>query len=220
VKWAPVLVCLILATAACGDQWKLPIVSLRYEVAEGIEEDEEEGTLSPTYWRHSLALRVREDMGQRFRVVLTGRISCKDYEGDAADDYWYVSAVPGLEWSIGQVLGLGTEFSVKRGMFDEADGAAPEKDYLDLGSKIFADWRIVKGLELDAWLRATYSLYEDRLKSRQAYTFGIGLTGRRGQWNIGARYRGTARLPLGEGSGQDFGGYHLGSVNVSWNPNR
>ncbi|MBN1836078.1 MAG: hypothetical protein JW820_09530 [Spirochaetales bacterium] len=220
MKWAPVLAFVVLAVAAHGDEWKLPVVTLRYEMAEGAEEDEEEGTLSPAYWRHSLALRVKEEQGRRFRATVVGRLSYKDYESDTAEDYWYFSVVPGLEWSIGQAFGVGTEFRVKKATFFENAGASTEKDYLDLAPRVFADWRILKSLKLDAWLRGTYSLYENRPDSRQAYSFGVGLSGRWGQWNVGARYRGTARLPLGEDSTEQLRGYHVGSVNLSWDPNR
>jgi len=224
VKWALVLACLILACPAHGDQWKLPVVTLRYETAAGVEEEEEEGTLSAAYWRHSLALRVKEERGRSFRATVTGRVSCKDFTEGDANDYWYFAVVPGLEWSIGRVLGVGAEFAVKKAVFgeigDTAEGAPDGRNYLDLGPKLFADWAIITGLKLDAWLRSTYSLYEDEERTRQAYSFGVGLTGRRGQWSVGARYRGTARYPLGEESQREFGGYHVASVNVSWDPNR
>lgn len=220
VKWVLILGWSLLVCPAHGDEWKLPVVTLRYETAAGVEEEEEEGTLSAAYWRHSVAIRVKEERGGSFRATVTGRLSWKDFTADDVDDYWYVGVVPGLEWSLGRVLGVGAEFSVKRALFG-SDPASPDgRDYLDLGPKLFADWTIVPGLKLDAWLRSTYSLYEDETNSRQAYSFGAGLTGRRGQWSVGARYRGTGRYPLGEASGREFGGYHVGSLNVSWDPNR
>ena len=219
MKWALVLAWVILACALHAEQWKLPVVTLRYETAAGVEEEEEEGTLSAAYWRHSLALRVKEERGG-FRATVSGRLSWKDFTVDDDDDYWYFAVVPGLEWSIGRVLGVEAELSVKRAVFGETVDPADGRSYLDLGPRLFADWTIVRGLKLDAWLRSTYSLYQDPASSRQAYSFGAGLTGRRGQWSVGARYRGTARYPLGEDSGREFGGYHVASVNVSWDPNR
>jgi hypothetical protein len=209
-----------LTMPAGAEEWKLPVVTLRYETARGVEEEEEEGTLNPSYTRDTVSLRVKEELGERFRATLAARFSGKDFEDPADDDYWYFAVVPGLEWSFGRIFGFGTEFSVRTARFDGTDADGLSRDYLDLGSRFFADWRIRRELKLDAWLRSTYSLYENDLRARQAYSFALGLTGRWGQWTVGARYRGIARFPLGERSEQAVGGYHLGSLNVSWDPNR
>jgi hypothetical protein len=208
------------AVPAGADEWKLPVVTLRYETARGVEEEEEEGTLEPSYTRNTLSLRVKEELGRRFRATLVTRLSGKDFQDPGEDDYWYLAVVPGLEWSFGSVFGLGTELSVRSAEFDGTDAGGLSRDYLDLGSRFFADWKIRPNLKLDAWLRSTYSLYENELRTRQAYSFAVGLTGRWGQWTVGARYRGIARFPLGDSSEQQMGGYHLGSLNVSWDPNR
>jgi hypothetical protein len=214
------LVLLVVTVGVGAEQWKLPVFTLRYEVSQGIEEDEEEGSLEPSYTRNTVSFRVKEELGNRFRATLTTRFSEKNFDDPGQDDYWYFAATPGLEWSLGQVFGLGTEFVVKTAVFDGTDSDGLSRDYVDVGPKLFADWKIRRGLKLDAWLRSTYSLYENELKSRQTYAFSVGVTGRWGEWSVGTRYRGTARLPLGDESRQQVGGYHLGSINVSWDPNR
>jgi hypothetical protein len=220
VKWALVLAMLAVCGSVRADQWKLPVFTLRSEVSQGVEEDEEEGVLEPSYTRYTVSLRAKEELGRRFRATLALRYSTKDFDDAGEHDYWYFSAAPGLEWSLGQLAGFGVEFLVKSAEFEGAYADGLSRDYLDVGSKLFADWNLRRGLKLDAWLRSTYSLYENETRNRQGYTFAVGLTGRWGQWSVGARYRGTARFPIGSGVEQQIGGYHTGSVNVSWDPNK
>ena len=62
-RWLPALVALLLGPAAALHALDPPLLTLTYETARGIEEDEEQ-ELEPTYVRHTVAASLRLDLAK------------------------------------------------------------------------------------------------------------------------------------------------------------
>ena len=197
-----------------------PVFSFRYEVAEGAEEDEDQGELIPTYLRNTVAFKAAEEFSNFFSGSLLFRYSQKIFFASEGD-YFYYAVDPAADFAFGDALQLGLSATAKRVYFAQADSKGDAKDYLAFGGKVETAWKVSRSLRLEAYLRGDLSLYENEEKARQAYTLGMGASSRLGAFSLGApRYRGIGRFPLGLGSTVVESFYHVGSLNLSWDLNR
>jgi hypothetical protein len=198
---------------------RLPVFSVRYEVAEGTDEDEEQGDLEPTFLRHTAAFKAAEVFSDRLMADLEVRFSRKDYyDGEA--DYSYLVLDPAVRLQLGQRLGLALGLETKGVLFDELDSGVSSKDYLAVGGRLEADWKASRSVRLEAALRGIFDLHRDPAGSRQAYTLGLAAVSRLGALTLRARYRAIGRLPLGRASLEGASFYQVGIVSASWDLNR
>jgi len=207
------------AAGLAAETPRLPVLSLRYEVATGSEEDEDQGELEPTSLRHTVGFKATEEWSDRVATILAARFSRKEYY-EQARSYGYLALDPEVRLAIGGEAGLGLSGLLKAVRFDEADSLGESKDYLALGGRLEVDWKVNRRLKLETYLRGEADLQQSEEKSRQAYTLGLALTSKLGAVSLGARYRGTGRGPLGATSAAGVSFYQIGSVNVSWDLNR
>jgi hypothetical protein len=219
VRHAAALFLLTLACAPAGSlDWKLPVVTMRYEAAGGQSEDPDDQTLQPSSLRGTLTLQVKEsadplDMG------LLVRTSLKDYYLQSGD-YSYVQVVQDAALRLGDSWKLGLNLGLKSLTYPEPDSLGLSKDSLALDCGGSVEWKIAPGTSLEGGISARFTLAENTQDSSQAATVSAGLSTRLGEWLLGARYRGELRSPLGADSTITSGAYHTGAVSVQWDPNR
>ncbi|MBE3064656.1 MAG: hypothetical protein IMZ69_06525 [Spirochaetes bacterium] len=101
--------------AAAGLDWKLPVVTAKYEVAGGASEDEEDGTLVPNSTRNTVSLRIKED-ALPAGLGLTLRYSVKDYVEENSD-YSYIQADQDTTLRLSPLLKLGAAVGGKYATF-------------------------------------------------------------------------------------------------------
>jgi hypothetical protein len=213
-------VCALLALAclpAWSLDWKLPIVTMRYEVAGGGSEDPDDETFEPSSLRNTVSLRVKEEADPAtFGFGLT--LSAKDYYQQSGD-YSYLKvdhdgAVRlGKPWKLGYVLGA------KWMEYPQLDSFGRPKDALGLRAGTSAVLRLDRGMSLEAGVAGRFSLTEDPADALQAYAATAGVSARLGEWLLTARYRGEVRIPLGAASTATLNMYNTGSVSLQWDPN-
>ena len=212
----PALAAALAAPAAALD-WNLPVVSVRYEVAGGATEDLEDDTLESSSLRNTVSLRIKEESDPA-TLGLALMLSGKDYYLQAGE-YSYVKlehdAVfrPGDPWKLGYTLGA------KWMAYPEPDSEGMSKDMLWLSAGATAAVKLAPGTGLEAGLTGRLGLADDPTDARQAYAASAALSTRIGDWLLGARYRGEARLPLGGTSLVSPDLYHTASISMTWDPN-
>ncbi len=198
---------------------KLPVFTTRYEIAYGTEEDEDEGSLIPSYLRHTAFFRVKEEFSDTFSSSLQLRYSQKDYFSTGGD-YSYIYLNPAVDIELTDKLGLDFGLFSKWTWFNDLDNRGLSKDLFSFGARVATGYKIKKGLKITSFLKGLFNIYDNPEKRRQDYSLGIGVTARMGEFLFGARYRGVARFPLGAASSklQDF--YNLGALSLAWDPNK
>ena len=171
-----------------------PTITVTYESAQGIEEDDEE-ELSPSYVRRTVVTTVRQPLGGGARVTLPVRLTTRsDPREPAEGDDRSVSFQPRLDVDLTDRLDLGTELILRH---DD------DRRLLTAGGRLQSRLR-VGDVALDGWLKPLFDLYADRPeRNRQLYTASVGVTYTRDALRVSTRYRGTARFAFGEGSEVD-----------------
>jgi hypothetical protein len=200
--------------------WELPVFTVKYEMTDGAIENPvpDEDVFIPSSLRNFLEFHVREN-ADPLDLGLTVRYSVKDYLLQSGD-YSYVTVSQSANLEATKFLDLGLTAGLKWSGSPQLDSSGQPKNYLALNGGITADIELFKGTGIDASLKAEYDMHEDQADSRQIYTAGLGVSSRLGQFLLGARYRGTFRLPLGDLSGVDMSMLHVASLSLQWNPNR
>ncbi len=203
---------------ATGLDWKLPVVTARYEVARGAREDEEDSILFPASTRNTVSLRIKEEAAPA-GLGLTLKYSVKDYVTENSD-YSYVQIDQDATLRVSPLLKLGVVVGGKYATYGQLDGDLLSKDYLALKGGMDASLSLAKGTSLDAGLDAKFSLADEPIKSQQWYTVSTGFSSRLGEWTASARYRGEFRLGLGAASPAGLDANNQGSFSLQWDPNR
>ena len=181
-----------------------PVVTLSYETAQGIEEDDEE-ELQPAYARHTVAARIRQELGEGARFTLPLRLTSRpDPQEPAAPVSGSVSVQPRLDLDLTDRLGLGTELILRR---------STDPLLLTAGGRLQSRLR-AGDVALDGWIKPLFYSYADQPeRNRQLHTASVGVTYTRDAVRLSTRYRGTGRFAFGDASEVDTRFSHL--VNVT-----
>ncbi len=214
------IVCALLlcASAAFGLDWKLPVFTLKYDVAGGTAEDPEDDLLLPSSLRNTASLAVKQS-ADPLAFGLAVRYSTKDYLLQIGD-YTYIAVDQETTFDVSDFLGLGLTFGGKWSTSPEPDSDGLSKDFSVFRTKGDADIKLVPGTSLALSMGAEYDFYAAEAKSRQIYTAGAGVSSRLGEWLLSGKYRGVFRLPLGGASGIAQSFMNEGSFTLQWDPNR
>jgi hypothetical protein len=212
-------IALILACAClpayCLD-WKIPIFTLKYEVAHGASEDADDEWMMPSSLRNTVSLRMKEEADPA-AFGLTVRCSAKEYFQQSGD-YAYFAMDHDGSVRLSDLLRLEYLLGGKRSTFPGSTGLS--KDYLSLKAGSSATLKLAKGTSIDAGLSARSDLADTEARALQVYALSAGFASRIGEWQFSARYRGEFRLPLGAQSERGTDAYNTGSVSLQWDPNR
>lgn len=202
---APALALLIAGPIAVAAAVEPPVVTVTYESAQGIEEDDEE-ELEPTYLRRTVVASVRQPLGDAIRATLPVRLTTRsDPRKPAEADVRSVSFQPRIDVDLTDRLDLGTELILRHNS---------DPEYVTAGGRLQSRLR-VGDLTLDGWLKPLFDSYtEKKERNRQLYTASVGVTYTRDALRLSTRYRGTARFALGAESEVDVRFSHLISVSV------
>jgi hypothetical protein len=220
-----VVMTLPIVAALCGAaaapawplDWALPVVTVRYEVAGGATEDPEDDTLESSSLRNTVSLRIKEESDPA-TLVLALYLSGKDYYLQAGD-YSYVKLEHDASFRLGDPWKLGYALGAKWMTCPELDSEGRSKDAVWLSAGATAAVKLTPGVGLDAGLTGRFALTDDAADARQAYAASAALSTRLGEWLLGIRYRGEARLPLGSASLAAPDLYQTASVSMQWDPN-
>lgn len=201
----PAFAALLLGPAAAAGALDPPVVTLTYETAQGIEEDDEE-ELQPTYVRHTVGARIRQELSESARLTLPLRLTSRpDPQDPAAADARSVSLQPRLDLDLSDRLDLGTELILRR---------ATDPLLLTVGGRLQSRLR-AGDVALDGWVKPLFDSYADQPeRNRQLYTASVGVTYTRDAVRLSTRYRGTARFAFGDESDVEPRFSHLMNVSL------
>ncbi len=196
---------------------KLPVATLRYEIAEGESEDPDDETLQPSSVRSTVTFQVKES-ADPLTLWLTLRGSTKDYFQQSGD-YSYLQAEHEGALRLGEAWKLMYSVGVKDMSYAQpgADGLSNDTLFVNGGGTAF--FTVVRGTILEAGIGGRYALAEDPTGSAQALRVSAGLSSHLGGWLLAARYRGDFRSPLGPLGDIASTAYATGSVSLQWDPN-
>ena len=202
---ATALAALIVGPIAAAAALDPPVITVTYESAQGIEEDDEE-ELEPTYLRRTVITSVRQPLGGGARLTLPVRLTTRaDPRKPAEGAVGSVSFQPRLDVDLTDRLDLGTELILRH---------TDDPQYVTAGGRLQSRLR-VGDLTLDGWLKPLFDVYQDQPeRNRQLYTASVGVTYTRDALRLSTRYRGTARFAFGKESEVDLRFSHLVSVSV------
>ncbi len=209
--------CAAMSPGVWALEWNLPVVAVRYEVAGGSTEDPEDDTLESSSLRNTVSVRVKEE-SDPVTLALALILSGKDYYLQAGD-YSYVKLEHDATFRLGDPWKLGYALGAKWMSYPEMDSEGRSKDALWLSAATTAAVKLAPGVALDAGLTGRFALTDDAADARQAYAASIAFATRLGDWQLGLRYRGEARLPMGGVSLVSPDLYHTASVSMTWDPN-
>ena len=218
MKKCPILLFALACLPAWSLDWKLPVVTMKYEIAGGECEDAEDETLEPTSLRNMASLRIRQDADPA-TFWLTLRTSAKDYFQEAGD-YSYLEAEHEGTWRADEMWKLGYLLGVKRMGYAQPDSEGLSNDNLSIKAGASAMLTLLRGTSLEAGIAGRYTWTTNAADAQQGYALTAGLSSRLGEWLLGVRYRGEFRLPLGSASSVGTRTYTTGSVSFQWDPNR
>ena len=192
--------------------WKLPIFTVRYEVAGGGSEDPDDETFEASSLRNTVTFRVKEEADPAtFGLGLT--MSAKDYYQQSGD-YSYLRVEHDASTRVGEAWKVGYLLGAKWMEYPQLDSFGLSRDALSLNAGGTAAVRLAPGTTFEAGVAGRFSMTEDPADALQAYIGSAGFSTRFGDWLLTARYRGEFRFPV---SGLDT--YHTGSLSLQWDPN-
>jgi hypothetical protein len=197
----------------------LPVFTLGYAVSAGSVEDDEEDIQVPSSLRHTVTLRIREELGKPLLLTCLLRYSRKDYYSQAGDTLT-VSADQDGRWRLSDLLDLGAGFYARWASRTDLAVGEAANDTLTLKGGGNAVWKPGKGTVLDCSLQGGFDLASRADKGRQVWTAGLGFESRLGDFLLHARYRGEMRFPLAPESAVADSALHSGTVSLQWDPNR
>jgi hypothetical protein len=198
---------------------KLPVVSLAYDATVGSTETEEE-TLEDSSYRHQATLRIREEWSRVLVSTLVSDLTRKLAVSGGGTSYTTFQIAPQIRWNVVDALKWDATLLVRRALYDEPYATGVSRDYTRLKADTGLSLGLAAGVTLVPRLQAAFELYDDPVRSRQTYGFGVSLDARLGRWTLGADYRGSFRLGLGDLSLVEQRMDHSFGADVSWDPNR
>jgi hypothetical protein len=210
---------LLLASAwAFGQEAKLPVVALKYDGGYGSEEIEEEDQIEPSSHRHTVLLRIKEELGEGFTVNLYSAVSRKEYLQEKGS-YLYFYLNPDAIWYLTDRLRWYTALRTKWIFYDELDSDGKVKDYGSYLAKTDLTIKAAEGLKLIPSVQGIWDVYQNPEKSIQTYIAGLNITSQIAGWSFSGRCRGTARFPLSPQSTALFRFNTEFGLSASWDPN-
>jgi hypothetical protein len=203
--------------AFCHDG-KLPVVTLKYDGGYGSEEAEEEEHIETSSHRHTVLLRIKEELSDDFTVNLYSAFSRKQYLQEKGS-YLYFYLNPDILWYLTDRLRWYTAFRTKWIFYDELDADGKVKDYGSYLAKTDLTIKAADGLKLVPSVQGIWDIYQNPEKSVQTYIAGLNITSEIGGWSFSGRCRGSARFPLTSQSTALFRFNTEFGLSASWDPN-
>jgi hypothetical protein len=192
----------------------LPVFYLKYDYGLGIEEDEDTEDTEQTDNKHKVSLRIKDVWTDLLTTNLTFTFFNKSYE-DRAGSYNYYALDPEFTFKFNKIIRLDTGFRSKWYVYENS-----ANDYIDLMFKTALTIKPIKQLSLIPSFKGTYSLYDDKERSKQTYVFGFGITSKLNSIILSGRYRGTLRNPLNSESAVTLDYYNEFGVGLTFDPNK
>ncbi len=193
----------------------LPELSFKYEILQGIDEDEDSGELLPDSIKHSFLFSIREDFSRSFRNTLKSRYVVKDYLASSGS-YSYIKLYDSTSWSVTDMLKCNLDFGGKRIFFDNLDSEGLSKDYYLFSGKLGVGYRLNEYVKLGSWIKSSSYMYLNSEKSKEEWSLSGEISSTIDNFRLSARYRGTLRLPLGSDSDIGMNVFNYGSFSVKW----
>jgi len=214
--WA--VACVVAGEGAFALDPKLPIFTVKYDGGYGSEENDEADEVEPGSYRHTVLLRVKEELSRDFMLNLYSALSRKRYLTESGS-YLYGYVNPDMAWYIVESLKWYAGLRAKWVGYDELDTEGRSKDYGSYLAKTDMTIKPVDRLKLIPSLQGVWDVHENAQKSAQTYTAGLNMSSRFGGWELSGRFRGSVRLPLGGES--DITSRFNAEVGLSgtWDPN-
>ena len=211
---------LISAEVVVAQGAKLPVFYLRYSGGVGFEElEEDDAGLEPASVRHSVSLRIKEQLSRALVSNLTLFYSTKDYE-DTSDDYTYFYLKPEFSYDLSDRVTLATEVRSKWVYYDESASSPTPKDYMQLTGVIATTYEPVRGTRITGTVKSGYDLYENETNSEQSYAVGLRVLSSLQGVTVGGNCRATLYAPLGSANAESRDLTSEFGVTLTWDPNK
>ena len=209
---------LIMAARSYPLDPQLPILTLKYDGGYGSEESEETEEVEPASYRHTVLLRIREDLDDDLVLNLYSALSRKTYLSEAGSYlYWYLN--PDAAWYIGERVKWYTGLRGKWAFYDELDSEGKIKDYGSYLARTDLTFRPGDRLKLIPSIQGVWDVYRNGEKSAQTYTAGMNVSSQIGRWDLSGRARGSIRLPLTAASAVSVRFNTEVGLSGRWDPN-
>jgi hypothetical protein len=208
----------LISLAGYADFPKLPIFYLKYNGAVGQEENIEDQQLEADAQRHTVSLRIKEELSKVLVTNITTVYSRKEYFSQNGS-YKYFYVFPDVTWKITDKIKWYNGFKAKWYMYDELDSNNEVKDYTSLQYRTDFTFKMIEDLEFIPLFEMLYELYDNETKSRQNYSLGIKLEYDMGDFVLSGRYKTTLRWPLAEDTVVEKRFDHEFGVSLMWDPN-
>jgi len=213
---------IIMLSLSCLFGWseepKLPVFTLKYDGALGSEETEEED-IEQSSNRHTVSLRIKEELSKRLTASVITAFSRKEYLLQSGS-YSYTYVNPTVTLDVSEKLRWTSGIRSKWIFYDEMDYEGNDKDFTSLRFDTSLIFRPIKELKLTPSVRGEYDLHTNETKTKQTYTLGFAIDARISSVTLGGRYRAITRLPLSPDSDVAFKLNNEFGAGLSWDPNK
>jgi hypothetical protein len=219
VKGILLLMFSVVALSGFADFPKLPVFFLRYNGAIGQEEDEFEDELEAAAQRHTVSLRIKEELSNIFTTNLLTVYSRKEYfNQNGSYNYYYI--YPDFTWKMSDTIRWTNGIKVKWYFFDELDADDEIKDFTSILYNTKFTLELTDAFTLSPLAQALYEFYVNEEKSRQNYCLGVSLEYDLGDVVLTGSYKTTLRWPLTTETLVQKRVDHEFGVGLVWDPNK
>ncbi|MBN2532574.1 MAG: hypothetical protein JXB88_06755 [Spirochaetales bacterium] len=191
---------------ACADYPKLPVFDLSYELSYGTEEEEESGDIIADSIRHSIILRIKEELAKSFYFAFPFQYTVKDNfdSDDAYNNYYYLRFTPYLSWDITEKSNLKFYITGKWFDYELPDSEDNSKDFYMMSTQVAWTYKVFSNFKLLSDFKSEYGFYLNPAKQSQSYNFRLGSSLQINKYTLSGRYNGKIMLPLGEDSEKEI----------------
>jgi hypothetical protein len=189
-----------------ADYPKLPVFDLSYELSYGTEEEEESEEIITDSAKHSIVLRIKEELAKTFYFAFPFQYTLKEYftGADNPDNYYYLRLSPYVSWDVSEKINLKLYITGKWFDYEFPDSNDLSKDFYTMSSKIAWTYKVFNNFKILSDVKSEYKFFINPAKKSQSYNYRLGGSLQINKYTISGKYSGKILLPLGEVSEKEM----------------
>jgi hypothetical protein len=216
------LLLVILPVSSFADYPKLPVISLSYDFSYGTEEEEESGTLMTDSLKHTIVLRIKEELARTFYFAFPFQYTLKDYttEENMDNNYYYLKFSPYCSWDMTDKVTIKLYITGKWFDYEFLDSSEQSKDFYTMSTQIAWTYKVFQCFKILSHIKSEYNFYVNPGKQSQLYDFQLGGSLQINKYTITGKYDGEILFPMGDASEKEIDSLHTFKIDMTLDLNK